>query len=72
MARHLLDARGLRCPWPALRLARLMRHAAPGDEVEMIADDPKAREEVSALARERGWSFGRREEDGHSIFTIIL
>ncbi len=48
----VVDARGMRCPWPALRLARAMREAA---DVVLIADDPKAGREVAALADERGW-----------------
>lgn len=48
----VVDARGMRCPWPALRLARAMREAA---DVLLIADDPQAGREVAALAREHGW-----------------
>lgn len=48
----VVDARGMRCPWPALRLARAMRDAA---EVLLIADDPNAGGEVAALAAEHGW-----------------
>lgn len=70
MARHRLDARGLRCPWPALRLARIARQAAPGDEIEMIADDPKAEGEVASLAQEKGWSLKHVIRDGGSFFTI--
>lgn len=47
-----VDARGMRCPWPALRLARAMREAA---DVLLIADDPRAEREVAALAGEHGW-----------------
>lgn len=47
-----VDARGMRCPWPALRLARAMREAA---DVLLIADDPQAAREVAALAGEHGW-----------------
>ena len=50
----VVDARGMRCPWPALRLARAMRDAA---DVLLIADDPQAGREVAALAREHGWSI---------------
>jgi len=71
MARHQLDARGLRCPWPALRLARLMRQAAAGDEVAMTLDDAKAEGEVRILAREHGWSLSRQDRDGNCFFTII-
>lgn len=48
-----VDARGMRCPWPALRLARAMRDAR---EVLLIADDPQAEREVTALAAEHGWT----------------
>lgn len=50
-----VDARGLRCPWPALRLARAAREAGTGATVELLADDPAAVGEVAALAAEHGW-----------------
>lgn len=52
MSALVVDARGMRCPWPALRLARAMRDTA---EVVLIADDPQAGREVAALATEHGW-----------------
>jgi tRNA 2-thiouridine synthesizing protein A len=69
MAR-LLDARGLRCPWPALRLARTMRETSPGEAIEMVIDDPKAEQEVSGLCRANGWSVLAIEKDGERVFTI--
>ncbi|WP_428630731.1 sulfurtransferase TusA family protein [Sphingopyxis sp.] len=48
----VVDARGMRCPWPALRLARAMRGAA---DVLLIADDPQAGREIAALATEHDW-----------------
>lgn len=50
----IVDARGMRCPWPALRLARAMRVAS---EVLLIADDPQVGREVAALADEHGWRW---------------
>lgn len=47
-----IDARGLRCPWPALRLARSMRQSA---RTVIIADDPIAPAEIASLATEQGW-----------------
>lgn len=48
----VVDARGMRCPWPALRLARAMREVS---DVLLIADDPQVGREVAALAGEHGW-----------------
>lgn len=60
----VVDARGMRCPWPALRLARAMRGAA---EVRLIADDPQAARELSALAAEQGWAIVREGPDSWHI-----
>lgn len=57
MAETFIDARAMRCPWPALRLARAMREAAPGATVRMAADDPKAPTEIAQLADAQGWSL---------------
>ena len=53
----LLDARGMRCPWPAVRLARAVREAGLGARVRIVADDPIAPQELAALAAERGWTI---------------
>lgn len=49
-----VNARGMKCPWPALRAARAMREA---DAVLIEADDPIAPSELEALARQQGWDF---------------
>ncbi|URW77115.1 sulfurtransferase TusA family protein [Sphingomonas donggukensis] len=45
----------MRCPWPALRLARTLREGASA--VEVLADDPVAPGELAAVAAARGLSF---------------
>jgi len=54
-----VDARGLRCPWPVLRLAKAMREA---ETVTILADDPMAPDELAALAATNGWAI--RPSDG--------
>ncbi|ATE63421.1 sulfurtransferase TusA family protein [Rhizorhabdus dicambivorans] len=49
-----VDARGMRCPWPVLRLARAMRELG-GGPVLILADDPIAPGEIAALAAAQGW-----------------
>lgn len=47
-----VDARGLRCPWAVLRLAKAFREGAAA--VDLLSDDPAAAAEVAAFAAERG------------------
>lgn len=61
MSETLLDLRGLRCPWPALRVARAIREAAEGALIVAVADDPIAPREINAVAEERGWLVGQVE-----------
>ena len=63
-----IDARGLRCPWPALRLARALRSGA--QRVEILADDPAAEREIGALASAHGLTVQHVEIDGVGGFRI--
>lgn len=55
-----IDARGQRCPWPAIRLARALRD---GDgAVEILADDPAAPRELALVAAQAGVSFAAAGE----------
>ena len=59
-----VDARGMRCPWPALRLAKAMRDA---DAVTIHADDPRAAGELAALAQANGWTLIQNGEEFRAI-----
>ncbi|MCA1196587.1 sulfurtransferase TusA family protein [Sphingomonas sp. R647] len=63
-----IDARGLRCPWPALRLARALRSGA--QSVDILADDPAAEREIGALASAHGLTVQHVEIDGVDGFRI--
>jgi len=66
----LIDARGLRCPWPVLRLARAAREHPAGTRFRLIADDPAAPGEVAALALERGWQAGADVDGGAGAIIV--
>jgi tRNA 2-thiouridine synthesizing protein A len=50
-----IDARGMRCPWPVIRLAKAFREGA--ERVTILADDPIAHDEITALAKAQGWAI---------------
>ena len=63
----LIDARGMRCPWPALRLAKAMRDVPAGGIVRIVADDPAAPREIAALASQHDWQV---DTDGDALIII--
>jgi len=50
----IVDARGLRCPIPVIRLAKAASTLSPGDLVTVWSTDPAAEHDVPAWARMRG------------------
>ncbi|MCA8889637.1 MAG: sulfurtransferase TusA family protein [Parvularculaceae bacterium] len=51
-----LDARGLRCPLPVIRMEAMLRRMAPGACLLVIADDPIAAVDIPHFSREGGHS----------------
>lgn len=50
----IVDARGVLCPVPIIRLARTAATLAPGHYVALLTDDPAAEHDVPAWCRLRG------------------
>ncbi len=72
----MVDARGLLCPAPIIRLARAARTLPAGTVVTVLATDPAAAVDVPAWARMRGHTVveTRREttEDGDHLAVAVL
>jgi tRNA 2-thiouridine synthesizing protein A len=48
-----LDCRGLLCPLPVIKLAKMLPTVAVGDTVTVLADDPAAATDIPAWCRMR-------------------
>ncbi len=69
----VVDARGLRCPLPVIRLAQQAQQRGPGDVIEVWASDPAARADIPAWCRLRGHEFvGARDDAEHTAYTVRL
>ena len=64
-----VDARGLRCPLPVLRL-RKMAEGQVG-LIELLSDDPAAEADVPAFVREKGWRLESRTVDGATTRWLV-
>lgn len=72
----VVDARGLRCPLPVIRLASAARGAGPGDQLVVWATDPAARHDIPAWARMRGHAVvddaaAPRPDDGPADVVVV-
>jgi len=67
----LVDAKGLYCPIPILRLAKAFRRRPEGTVALLLATDPAAAGDVEAFCREgRHTLLGQSEEAGVLSFLV--
>lgn len=68
----LVDARGLRCPLPVIRLAAAAKDLPAGTELTVLSTDPAAKHDVPAWCRMRGHEHvGTREHRAESSRGVV-
>ncbi|RFP87151.1 sulfurtransferase TusA family protein [Rhodobacteraceae bacterium 63075] len=68
---EIVDARGLLCPLPVLRLRKRMRALDAGARITLLADDPAAVVDVPHFCAEAGHELVEtREEDGAQVYVL--
>lgn len=66
-----IDARGLLCPLPVLKLAKRMKPLVPGDQVCLLADDPAAVIDVPHFCTETGYALiSVTEAEDHQAYLV--
>ena len=66
-----IDARGLLCPLPVLKLAKRMKSLAPGGQARLLADDPAAVVDVPHYCSESGHELVEVCEGGsHQAYLV--
>jgi tRNA 2-thiouridine synthesizing protein A len=68
-----VDALGLPCPMPVIRLAEAVEQIADGDAVRLLADDPAARVDVPVWCRMRRQHLAEvvALDGGASAFVVV-
>ncbi|QGX98319.1 sulfurtransferase TusA family protein [Roseovarius faecimaris] len=66
-----IDARGLLCPLPVLKLRKRMKTLAPGARVTLWADDPAAVVDVPHFCSESGTTLvSMTEAEGYQVYLL--
>lgn len=66
-----VDARGLNCPLPILRLRSAVKAAKPDDAIRLLSTDPGSQRDVEAFCRQTGLRLiASAEQGGTYSYTI--
>lgn len=69
--KETIDARGLLCPLPVLKLRKRLKSVGPGDLVELWADDPAAVIDVPHFCTEAGHDLiGQDIGADHTVYRV--
>lgn len=67
---NTIDARGLSCPQPVILVQKEVKKNAPA-EVQVIADDRCAVENVTRFGESQGYNVSWTEKDDEYTITLI-
>lgn len=72
MADHTVDARGLQCPMPVIKLSQAIMAAQAGETVELISTDRGSCSDVPSWAQDMGQTLKEQfEEEGEFHFVLV-
>ena len=66
-----IDARGLSCPMPIVKLAQAMKGIASGAAVELLATDHGSIKDVAAWCRATGNELVDQSSDG-AVYRFVI
>lgn len=66
-----IDARGLKCPLPVLKLEKKLEGLAKGSALTVLATDPMAAIDIPLYCRQRGHDCVASTEDDVLRFEIV-
>ncbi|MDR1423159.1 MAG: sulfurtransferase TusA family protein [Azoarcus sp.] len=67
-----VDARGLNCPLPILRLKKALAEVQGGQVVHMLATDPSSAGDVEAFTRQTGHELLQKRETPDQAFEFYI
>lgn len=70
-AHQILDCIGLYCPTPVLKTRQEMDKMAIGETLEVLADDPAAKEDLKAWAKRTGQKILEIEKTDEGMRFLI-
>ena len=66
-----IDARGLKCPLPVLKMEKRLDSMATGETLTVLATDPMARIDIALYCRQHGHACSLETSGETLSFTIV-
>jgi tRNA 2-thiouridine synthesizing protein A len=67
----LIDARGLKCPLPVLKMEKRLEALASGAALTVLATDPIARIDIPLYCRQKGHDCAMTQDGDTMRFAIL-
>ena len=71
MADLVVDARGLQCPMPVIKVSQAMNQVDSGQTVELIASDRGALSDIPAWSKDMGHPLKEQFEENDEYHFIV-
>lgn len=73
MNTHQLNAKGLKCPMPVIKLQQLVRQLPLGDQIEIACTDPAAEKDIRSWCKVNRHQFlSVKSEIDHLLIYILI
>ncbi len=66
-----VDARGLNCPLPILRIGKALKEMATGEVVQMTATDPGSQNDMASFCKQTGHELLSAETQGADFIYVV-
>jgi tRNA 2-thiouridine synthesizing protein A len=66
-----IDARGLKCPLPVLKMEKRLAALPPGATLVVLATDPMAKVDIPLFCKQKGHDCAVSAEDAVLRFAIV-
>lgn len=68
---HVLDARGLNCPLPILKIRKTLKAMETGAVVQMLATDPGSTNDMKSFCNQTGHELLSSEQQGGDFIFLV-
>lgn len=67
-----IDACGLQCPGPLLKVSKVINDLADGAQIQAVATDPAFPVDMESWCKKTGNTFMSKSDDGKGMFTVVI